>query len=90
MPPKNLKALTTIQSLQQCSEVYSFSLVFNLRLFLSVLWCFSFVAFVVFLVFFLHSESALGHWPSGAGAAQKSGGSTTLPAGKDSIFYFEI
>ena len=64
--------------------------------FLVFFWCFfgvflfSFVAFVVFFCFFLHSESAPGHWPSGAGAAQKSGGSATLPAGKDSIFYFEI
>ena len=54
-----------------------------------VFFCFL-LLLLLFFKFFLHSESAPGHWPSGAGAAQKSGGSATLPAGKDSIFYFEI
>ena len=44
-------------------------------------WC-----FCCFFSFFLHLESDPGHWPSIARAAQISGGSATLPAGKDSIF----
>ena len=51
---------------------------------LVLFWCF--LVFFGVPLLFLHSELALGHWPSGAGAAQKSGGSATLPAGEDSIF----
>ena len=58
--------------------------------FFGVFWYFLVFFCCFFLLFFLHSESAPGHWPSGARAAQKSGGSATLLAGKDSILKYKF